>query len=232
MKYLLLLFAIILISFYSYTPANNAGRNITKKEIKDWSDHEKIKLVKAQAAIWLADWKCEDCTDHSRTVALKFFTDDRLNVIETALMEELQYDIPAEVKIAQAIVETGWGRHIKGNNWFGIKGSDQIITTKEYLNSHEMSSYDIISSTQVKEDLYLCVIKDSFSSYATSWESWRAHSLYLVNRKIGDKYLYKELQGKDWKTWCSELANRGYATDIAYGSKLKSIIEKYKLYTL
>lgn len=214
-----------------YFTAENKQRITTFSEVKNWSDAEKMKYVRQRASFWLSQFAC-NCTDYAYTNAIQFFTDDRLNVLETALIEELKFGIPAEVKLAQAIVETGWGKNVKGNNWFGIKGKGQKFITSEYLTKEQMSGLKIIRSNKVDENLYFCIIEDSFEAYETSWESWRNHSHYLMNAKNGSKYRYNDLLGRHWKVWVDSLAERGYATDITYGQKLQSIIIKYKLYRL
>ncbi len=49
-----------------------------------------------------------------------------------------QWGIPVSVRIAQAAIECGWGKHVKGNAYFGIKGkspkgaSTTFATTEGY----------------------------------------------------------------------------------------------------
>jgi hypothetical protein len=38
--------------------------------------------------------------------------------------------LPVQLAIAQAMVETGWGRAVPGHNWFGIKGTGPAGTVK------------------------------------------------------------------------------------------------------
>ena len=47
--------------------------------------------------------------------------------------------VPALVTLAQAALESGWGKHTPGNNFFGIKAyqgeqGEQILTTKEFVH--------------------------------------------------------------------------------------------------
>src|SRR5262249_7335055 len=63
------------------------------------------------------------------------------SIAADAVRTEKQMGIPASVTIAQAILESGWGRSgltQSANNYFGIKGTGPagyvVLPTKEYLN--------------------------------------------------------------------------------------------------
>ena len=61
--------------------------------------------------------------------------------------------------------------------------------------------------------------------YATSWESYRAHSILLT----GKRYRGLRKHGKDYKKWAHGLKKAGYATDRRYAEKLIHIIEELNL---
>lgn len=122
--------------------------------------------------------------------------------------------ILASLTIAQAILESGWGKSgltTAANNLFGIKGTyngqGYTCQTKEW----DGSKYITVDAT--------------FRKYPSWAESVADHSA-LFNRL--DRY--KNLRGlTDYKLACQYVREDGYATDPSYTSKLVSLIETYDL---
>lgn len=153
-------------------------------------------------------------------------------LIRVAVEEQERFGIPASIKIAQAIIESGWGKDglaKSHNNYFGIKhkryyneiekklvGAPILVTTHEY--------------NKAKQKYY---IKDNFITYETRWASIRHHSLFLKERiDNGQNSAYVKLRTTnvhDYKTWAKHLQNTGYATSPRYSKTLISIIESYNL---
>lgn len=172
---------------------------------------------------------------------IRFFSDTSdLHKIETALMEQVKYNLPASIKLAQAALETAYGQRVIHNNYFGIKnkakGNKNSIKTTEYYNKKELkyNSHKVISKEKVTKNgitLYKCLVEDSFSEYNTPWESFRAHSLFLKNQK---RYAPLFVEGKNFEAWAEKIGSTkyggvGYATSPIYGQILKKIIKRYKL---
>lgn len=169
-----------------------------------------------------------------------FFTDTSdLHKIITALVEQDKYHVPASITLAQAALETSYGRKVKENNYFGIKDkrkSTSSTTTTEYYDAEEVkaNAYKIIDKQAVKirgEIRYKCRIKDHFRHYTSAWESFRAHSLHLNK---GKRYAPLFTGGKNFEAWAEKIGSVkeggvGYATDPVYGKLLKKIIRKYQL---
>ena len=169
-----------------------------------------------------------------------FFTDSLpLKKIETSLMEQARYNIPASIKLAQAALETAYGRKVVGNNFFGIKDKAQSTTkrkTIEYYNEKEVAinKNKILSKQKVMKNgrmLYKCVVKDHFSEYTTPWQSFRAHSKFLSHN---NRYSPLFTKGKNYEAWASKIGSSkyggvGYATEPVYGQLLKKIIKRYHL---
>lgn len=128
---------------------------------------------------------------------------------EYAMDDMLQYGIPASIKLAQGILESGSGRgelSIRANNHFGIKCHDW---TGESVRHDD-------------DELQECFRKYSHVKY-----SYRDHSLFLTQRAR-----YRELfslRKDDYKAWARGLRKAGYATDPKYPDKLISLIERYRL---
>jgi len=138
------------------------------------------------------------------------FIDQYKSVART---EMNKFGIPASIKMAQALIESNAGksRLAKGNNnFFGIK-----CFSRNCKKGH---------CTNATDDHH----KDFFRKFGSAWESWRAHSQLLENKR------YQKLKsyGKDYKKWAEGLKKAGYATDKNYAKKLIRTIEKYQLYKL
>lgn len=132
---------------------------------------------------------------------------------DVAIAEKERYGIPASVKMAQAIVESGAGSSglaRNNNNHFGIK-----CFSKSCKKGH---------CSNFGDDSH----KDFFRKYGSAWESWRAHSEMIAGGR------YKELlkYGDDYKKWAKGLKKLGYATAKHYEQTLVGMIEKYHLETL
>jgi len=85
---------------------------------------------------------------------------------------EQQTGVPASVTIAQAILESGWGRTglaTKYNNFFGIKANQDQIAAKDYC-AFQTTEYENGQKVMVEAD---------FAQYATPAESFLAHGQLL-----------------------------------------------------
>ncbi len=122
-----------------------------------------------------------------------------------------KYKIPASIKLAQGILESGAGMSDlarRSNNHFGIK------CHRGWRGSSVYAPDDTPN--------------DCFRSYKRVEDSYKDHSEFLVN---GVRYspLF-DLSITDYKGWARGLQKTGYATDRAYANKLIKLIEDYELY--
>ena len=128
-----------------------------------------------------------------------------------AIQLQQEYKIPASIKLAQGLLETGGGssRLAKiGNNHFGIKCKPEWRSGRMYHDDDAAG--------------------ECFRTYKSAEESYIDHSKFLSERiyyvKLFDLDIY------DYKGWTRGLQASGYATDKAYGTKLLNLIETYELY--
>ncbi|MEZ4931120.1 MAG: glucosaminidase domain-containing protein [Saprospiraceae bacterium] len=129
-----------------------------------------------------------------------------------AIFEMKFAGIPASITLAQAILESGWGRGTVAegaNNYFCIK----------CFNGWDGPTYD----AKDDEPGLSC-----FRKYQSVAQSFRDHSLFL---KEGQRYqpLF-QLDRTDFRGWARGLKECGYATDGAYGERLIQIIEEHGLW--
>jgi flagellum-specific peptidoglycan hydrolase FlgJ len=130
---------------------------------------------------------------------------DTLKPIAQEVAEELGID--ARVVMAQAILETGYGSKVKGNNYFGIK-------------SHGKANGQTFATTEEISGL-MKETKGKFRKYGSLKESVRDYGLFLKENKR-----YKPLLEADTlNEQIDALARSGYATDSRYGEKIRGIIK-------
>jgi flagellar protein FlgJ len=126
------------------------------------------------------------------------------------------------VTVAQAILESDWGRSSlaqNANNYFGIKaigslGSDGVVwmPTSEYNDSGEL--YSTMSP---------------FRAYKSLTESMTDHDRLLQS---GSRYATAMQAARNPREFAARLYEAGYSTDPAYADKLVSLMDRYDLYRL
>lgn len=127
-----------------------------------------------------------------------------------AIEEMNKYGIPASIKLAQGILESGSGSSELAkyaNNHFGIK------CTSDWKGKAYYKDDD-------KKD-------DCFRVYKDPRESFKDHSDFLKRKRYSALF---ELDKNDYKNWAAGLKKAGYATNPKYAQLLVNIIEKYQLY--
>jgi len=132
--------------------------------------------------------------------------------------------IPASVTLAQAAVESGWGKTAKASfkNLFGMKGAGDAGSV-------------LVTTHERKKDGTKIIKKSYFAQYSSYLESIKAHSKYLLNsqNKKGIEGLrYGEALSHAFEPnlFAYLLREGGYATSAGYGRKLVSIMKSSNLY--
>lgn len=131
---------------------------------------------------------------------------------QLAIEEMNLHGIPASIKMAQAILESGFGTSDLAryaNNFFGIKCSGWQGRT--YYKDDDKPN-------------------ECFRAYGSPEESFRDHSQFLRTRPWYAPLF--ELQLTDYKGWAAGLQRAGYATNPNYSVLLVRIIERHNLYEL
>lgn len=138
---------------------------------------------------------------------------------EIAILEMERTGIPASIKLAQAILESGAGESYlatKGNNHFGIKCHSEWKGKKVYRKDDDFVDGKLVESC--------------FRKYEKPEQSFIDHSEFLRDPKKVARYgpLF-ELDPFDYKAWAKGLRRSGYATNPYYDKSLIKIIETYEL---
>lgn len=124
------------------------------------------------------------------------------------------------VKMAQCILETGWGKSIVGNNLFGIKGRGSRTPYWDGSIIYADTKENINGTTGT--------YNEPFRNYKSQEDSVRDHSYLLITLSR-----YRDVrQAKSAEEQANALQKNGYATDPNYASKLINLINKYNLKTL
>ncbi len=152
-----------------------------------------------------------------------------------ALKTQQKTGISAVAVLAQAALESGWGKSAPGNMFFGVKdtdgvnGNEQLLQTTEYSRRADLKFPKIISITPVVrngEKYFKYVVKDYFRKYNTPEECFTDHMKFFFENKRYKKAL--EVKNDPYK-FIEEIAKAGYATAPSYAemlTKVAKMIEK------
>jgi flagellum-specific peptidoglycan hydrolase FlgJ len=134
-----------------------------------------------------------------------------------------QYGVPASVTIAQAILESGWGRSglaATDRNYFGIKCQNGRYGTLAN------GCHDYRTDECTKAGSCFSTVA-SFRTYASMANSFRDHGNFLRgNSRYAPAFRYTRSANRFiWTVW-----KAGYATDPNYYTKITGIMAANKLY--
>lgn len=130
---------------------------------------------------------------------------------DIAIKHMKQYKIPASIKLAQGILESGNGSSrlaVQANNHFGIKCKSSWTGGKIYHDDDAKG--------------------ECFRKYPSAQDSYADHSIFL---STSSRYATLfQLKITDYKEWAHGLKAAGYATNPKYAQTLIKIIEDFELY--
>lgn len=140
---------------------------------------------------------------------------------DIAVKEMERTGIPASIKLAQGILESGAGKSelsVNANNHFGIKCGKDWIGQSYSLEDDDYDTTGVLT-------------KSCFRVYNDAIESYIAHSEFLRNPAKNSRYGFLfGLDPRDYKEWAHGLKKAGYATNPRYAYMLIKSIEDNKLY--
>lgn len=154
------------------------------------------------------------------------------NYFPFAKQTESKTGISAIAIMAQAALESGWGKHAPGNMFFGVKdtdginGNEQLITTTEYSRRADLKFPVIISVTPTIKNgqkYFKYKVKDYFRKYNSPEESFTDHAKFFLENK---RYSTALSVKSDPYKFIDEVAKAGYATAPDYAKILKGIAKK------
>jgi flagellar protein FlgJ len=133
---------------------------------------------------------------------------------------ERKFGIPAISIMAQAVLESGWGKKRIGNNIFGIKyahsGKFIRVLTTEYSKDTHAFQEDYILNKEKLGDIYKFKVWQYFADYDSIEDAILSHSALLLT----DRYKLALRWKHSPKRYLIAVWRSGYATDINYGYKI------------
>lgn len=133
------------------------------------------------------------------------------------MAEKIAADLGVDAKaiVAQAALETGWGKYMisdqQGNssfNFFGIKADSRWAGERVQVTTHEFRDGQMLKE------------KAQFRSYASLEEGLQDYAKFLQD---SERYQHALGNNFDANQYGYALQQAGYATDPSYGAKIKRI---------
>ncbi len=162
---------------------------------------------------------CQTACGQTRTEDQDWVTLKYIDTYKDIAMEEMiRVGIPASIKLGQGILESTSGRSDlarKARNHFGMKCGNwdgEVYYHKD----------DCFNKVTGKSE------KCCFRKFDSAKRSYYAHSEFLQKPRY--RFLFTDLNPRDYESWAHGLKTAGYATDLKYASKLIRVIRTYELY--
>ena len=206
--------------FVIVTGVSGAGKSTVLKMLEDAHyfcvDNLPIPLVEKFASLML---EVQEEGVQNAALGIDARSGRSLEELTLVLDHMKKYHIPASITIAQAGLESNWGRSRlanKYNNLFGIKANSDDEKVQMYTTEN-------IRGKNVQ-------VKQYFTVYNSWADSINAHTLLIVNGTVDNHARFHGVQtAKTYQQAAYELQRNGYATDPDYASKLIYAIKKFNL---
>ncbi|MES2396845.1 MAG: glucosaminidase domain-containing protein [Bacteroidota bacterium] len=157
-----------------------------------------------------------------------------------ALQDQKKTGVPALFTLAQAAIESAYGRAAPGFNFFGIKagsswkGKTQLLKTwesgktgdpvKDHITDKVIQIFKPGEKGGIYKNAYSYRVYGKFKAYGSALESFNDHSAFLLQNKRYSEAFKKS----DPKQFAEAIAKAGYATDPNYASTLTKQIDIVK----
>lgn len=202
------------------TVASNANQAVTSQTAADSASAQSAETKQAAPATPKADSAAAPQENSTTDLSTLHFSNNASqqafiqSVAPGAIQGWNEYKVLPSITVAQAIVESGWGRSTlstQAHNLFGIKGSYNG-------NSVVMRTREVYGGRSV-------YVNANFRAYANNSESVTDHGRFLnVNSR------YSNLLGDtNYVSVANKLQQDGYATDPSYANTLIRFVQTYNL---
>jgi|SRR5882672_8420961 len=154
-----------------------------------------------------------------------------LKAAQASVESERETGCPGEISLSQSIFESGWGKHMPGNNCFGIKihgdWEAQYLPTTEWFNDAQCAAFlakDNQRTAKLRElvqqngdrKLYDCT--DAFSAYPTMADCFSDHARLIQNGVYASAW-QKYQQDRDLDSYIAGISAH-YATAPGYSKQI------------
>lgn len=167
-------------------------------------------------------------------VSAKLLTEQKREFVQDlykyAMISEATDGISAVFTLAQAALESGWGKSAPGNMYFGIKadskwtGEKQLLKTTEILKTNDVKFPEIISIEKLPSGKYKYVVRTWFRKYSSPAESFIDHGKFFSDNS--GRYGVALTMKNDPYKFATAIAQAGYATATSYASTLHDMINQ------
>jgi flagellum-specific peptidoglycan hydrolase FlgJ len=143
-----------------------------------------------------------------------------LAAAEAAQESQRATGVPAAVTIAQAILESDWGKSrlsAEHHNYFGIKA----IARGGTAGVATFNTWEVEGGRNVTRQA-------AFRAYRSMADSFTDHGRFFHENS---RYARALAVRHDARQFAHEIARAGYATDPAYPEKLIRLMDRFNLYT-
>jgi hypothetical protein len=168
------------------------------------------KAIGLSVGIFLMSFQSAHCSDRNLSYIAQYK--------DLAVHEQYMTGIPASIKLAMALLESGSGRSylaVNGNNHFGIKWWNATNDGAAFIETFDDD-----------KDRRGRLIVSRFIKFNSVEASYRKHSEVLLRPRYQILFTYLIT---DYRSWAYGLERCGYATAHGYGLKLIQLIEQYQL---
>ena len=124
-----------------------------------------------------------------------------------------KWGVPIAVTIGQAAQESGWGRSLIGNAYFGVKGKAPDGETVRFSTTEHINGKDVKMPDNFREYKNFAEAADDYGRTLASTPHFKAAFLHT----------------SDSTRFVQELKKANYATDPDYVKKVTSIIRTHHL---
>jgi hypothetical protein len=147
--------------------------------------------------------------------------EDFINTVGSAAQSSRKTNgVPASVTVAQAILESDWGRSRlsrQGNNLFGIKALGSVTGPAGVIT---LATWEHVGGGDV-------IVQAPFKAYYTLEQSIDDHGTFFTRNR---RYANALAVANDAQAFARAIQDAGYATDPNYASKLIGLMNRYDLY--
>lgn len=152
---------------------------------------------------------------------------------------EATYGVPYQVVLAQAILESGYGKSelaVNANNFFGMKANDEWDgpvyekQTQEVVSEADLQRYQdvMVGQTKREDGSYNITITAAFKAFDSEEDGFMGYGGYLKDR--GDGTFYADaFETNDAYEFVNRLVDENgprYATDPDYARKIHALIDR------